>query len=171
MKRHDVILSAFEQVAKYDSNVSLVCVGTRDECQPDWWDHLQEMTRQSLFANRIHWVGKVEDVRRWYRRAYISVLVSENESFGRVLVEAMACGAPVVAAESGGITEIIRHQRDGLLVPPGDVEKLQTVLTSLLGDQLIRDRYAESALKRAENFSLDRHVARMVEVFEDTISN
>jgi glycosyltransferase involved in cell wall biosynthesis len=83
----------------------------------------------------------------------------------------MACGVPVIAAQSGGIPEIIRHQRDGLLVPPGDVEELQTALTSLLGDQLIRDRFAESALKRAESFSLDRHIERMVEVFEDTISN
>lgn len=171
MKRHDLVLSAFEMVAKHDSEVSLVCIGTKDEWEPDWWDRLQEATRQSPFSNRIHWIGNVEDVRPWYRRAYISVLVSENESFGRVIVEAMACGVPVVAARSGGMPEIIRHEKDGLLVPPGDVEKLQTALTSLLGDQMLKDRYAESALKRAENFSLDRHVARMVELFEDTISN
>lgn len=171
MKRHDIILSAFERLAKYDADVNLVCVGMKDEQQPEWWDHLQEMTRQSLFAHRIHWMGKIEDVRLWYRRAYIFVLMSENESFGRVSVEAMACGVPVVAADSGGIPEIIRHQRDGLLVPPGDVEKLQAALTSILEDQLLRDRYAQSALKRAEHFSLDKHVARMVEIFEDTISN
>lgn len=171
MKRHDLVLSAFEMVAKYDSDVSLVFIGTKDEWEPDWWDRLQKVTRQSPFSNRIHWLGNVEDVRPWYRTAYISVLVSENESFGRVIVEAMACGVPVIAARSGGIPEIIRHQQDGLLVAPGNMEELQAALASLLRDQSIRDHYAESALKRAENFSLDRHVARMVEVFEDAISN
>jgi len=98
------------------------------------------------------------------------VLVSENESFGRVIVEAMACGVPVIAARSGGIPEIIRHQQDGLLVAPGNVEELQAALTSLLRDQSIRERYAKSALGRAERFSLDSHVVKMVEIFENTLT-
>jgi glycosyltransferase involved in cell wall biosynthesis len=170
MKRHDLVLSAFEQVAKYDSRVCLVCIGTKDEWELDWWEYLQEMTRQSPFARRIHWVGKVEDVRPWYRQASILVLVSENESFGRVIVEAMACGVPVIAARSGGIPEIIRHQQDGLLVAPGNVEELQAALTSLLRDQSIRERYAKSALGRAERFSLDSHVVKMVEIFENILT-
>jgi glycosyltransferase involved in cell wall biosynthesis len=171
MKRHDLVLSAFEIVAKYDSEVSLVCIGTKDEWEPDWWDRLQKETRQSPFSNRIHWIGNVEDVRPWYRRAYISVLVSENESFGRVIVEAMACGVPVVAARSGGIPEIIRHQQDGLLVPPSDVEELGAALASLLRDQTLRERLIQSALHRAELFSLKTHVSKMVDIFKEVLNN
>jgi glycosyltransferase involved in cell wall biosynthesis len=170
MKRHDLVLSAFEMIAKHDSEVSLVCIGTKDEWEPDWWEHLQEVTRQSPFSSRIHWLGSVDDVRPWYRRAYMSVLVSENESFGRVIVEAMASGVPVVAARSGGIPEIIRHQRDGLLVTPSDVEELGAALASLLRDQTLRERLIQSALRRAELFSLKTHVSKMVGLFKETLN-
>lgn len=168
-KRHDLVLTAFEMVAEIDSNVHLVCLGSKDEWELEWWAHLQERTRQSPYSERIHWLGRVDDVRPWYRKAYLSVLVSKNEAFGRVIVEAMACGVPVIAVRSGGLPEIIRHQQDGLLVAPGDIEELRTALASLLRDQSIRHRYAKSARERAQHFSLDGHVARMVEVFENTI--
>ena len=170
-KRHDLVLAAFEVIAEMDRNVHLVCLGSKDKWEPEWWAHLQERTRQSPYSERIHWLGQVDDVRPWYRKACISVLVSENEAFGRVIVEAMACGVPVIAVRSGGVPEIIRHQQDGLLVAPGDMEELRAALASLLQDQSIRHRYAKSARERAQHFSLDGHVARMVEVFENTIGH
>jgi glycosyltransferase involved in cell wall biosynthesis len=169
-KRHDLVLAAFELVAEMHPSLNLVCLGAKDQGEPDWWDLLQQRTLQSPFAQRIHWIGQVDDVRPWYRVASAMVLASENEPFGRVLVEAMACGVPVIAARSGGIPEIILHQQDGLLVPPGNVEKLQATLASLLRDQAIRDRYVKSALERVERFSLDSHVTKMVEIFENTLN-
>jgi glycosyltransferase involved in cell wall biosynthesis len=55
-------------------------------------------------------------------------------------------------------------------VTPGNVEELQAALAILLRDQAFRDRYAKSALKRVECFSLDSHVAKMVEIFENTLA-
>ena len=169
-KRHDLVLAAFELVAEVDPNVNLVCLGAKDRLEPGWWDFLQQQTLQSPFAQRIHWVGEVDDVRPWYRAASAMVLASENEPFGRVIVEAMACGVPVIAARSGGVPEIIRHQQDGLLVAPGNVEELETALASLLRDQSTRDRYAKSALERVERFSLDNHVEKMVQIFKNTLT-
>jgi len=169
-KRHDLVLTAFEEVAGANPRSHLVFLGAKDQWEPDWWEHLMIKTRESPFSERIHWVGSVEDVRPWYRAAHMMVLTTENESFGRVIVEAMACGVPVIATRSGGIPEIIRHQQDGLLVTPGNVEELQAALAILLRDQTFRDRYAKSALKRVECFSLDSHVAKMAEIFENTLA-
>jgi len=170
-KRHDLILEAFERVASLDSSLHLVCLGSRDTLDPTWWRHLQERSRRSVYLNRIHWVGHVQDVRPWYNAAYVLVLASDNEPFGRVLVEAMACGLSVVATRSGGIPEIVRHYQDGILVTPGNVDEFASAISEISNNDPLRERLSRSAKKRAEDFSLELHVARMISVFEDTIKD
>ena len=169
-KRHDLALSAFEHIAKVDSKVHLICVGAKDILEPEWWFHLQELTRHSAFSDRIHWVGQVDDVRPWYRIAHMLVLASENEPFGRVLVEAMACGVPVIATKSGGVPEIVRHDKDGLLVRSCDDHELAKAIAKLLKNESLRKSYGQNAMERAEYFSLDRHVEKIVQVFNDVIN-
>jgi len=166
-KRHDFVLSAFEQVAESEPDAHLVCVGAEDVFEPEWWAYLQERTCSSEFSNRIHWIGKVDDVRPWYQAASVLVLASENEPFGRVLVEAMASDVSVVATRSGGIPEIVRHNQDGILVTPGNVEDLTEAIRKVLEDNRMRTRLAISGRKRSKAFSLDTHVERMVQIFDE----
>ena len=170
-KRHDLVLSAFESVAREIPNAHLFCIGSHDALEPEWWSYLRDRTRNSDFARRIHWIGQVEDVRPWYNAASILVLASENEPFGRVLVEAMACGVPVVATKSGGIPEIITHMKDGLLVDTGNVAEIANAMGKILEDRTMRERIARNAQKRAEYFDLDIHVKKMVHIFEDLIKH
>jgi glycosyltransferase involved in cell wall biosynthesis len=164
-KRHDLALSAFEQVAGTNPEVHLVCVGERDNLDPGWWRYLQDRSRESPFSSRIHWVGHADDIRPWYRAASLLLLPSDNEPFGRVLVEAMACGVPVVAARGGGVPEILREGQDGLLIAPGNAGQMAEAASRLLRDDLLRQWIIRSSLERAEVFSLDNHVKAMVEVF------
>jgi glycosyltransferase involved in cell wall biosynthesis len=166
-KRHDLILSAFEAVAKRDPAVHLVCIGAMDQFEPDWWRHLQKQSAQSVVSGRIHWISQVDDVRPWYRSASVMVLASDNESFGRVIVEAMASDVPVIANRSGGIPEIIRNGQDGLLVTPGNHKEIEDAIIKVLDDEPLRSRLVKSARKRVELFDLGRHVQNMVEVFEE----
>jgi glycosyltransferase involved in cell wall biosynthesis len=170
-KRHDLAISAFEQVAVRDPNVHLICVGSRDALEPEWWKYVQDASFRSKASARIHWVDQVADIRPWYKAAQQLLLCSENEPFGRVVVEAMACGLPVVATRSGGIPEIVRHNQDGILVPPGKVDKFASAISEISNNDSLRERLARSAKKRAEDFSLELHVTRMINVFEDTIRN
>jgi glycosyltransferase involved in cell wall biosynthesis len=169
LKRHDVVLSAFEIVAKIDPNVHLICVGEKDSQDPEWYNTMLQKTARSRFSERIHWVGKVEDVRPWYHSAWLSVLVSENEAFGRVIVESMACGIPVVATRSGGIPEIVRSGIDGYLVECGCVADTAQAMIKLIRDDNLRSKIAKSGRNRAGHFSLDSHIEKMVEVFNSTI--
>jgi glycosyltransferase involved in cell wall biosynthesis len=169
-KRHDLVLSAFERIAGLEPKVHLVCLGSRDPLEPEWLNYLQERSHHSPFSNRIHWVGHVEDVRPWYRAAHMLVLASENEPFGRVLVEAMACGLPVIATKNGGVPEIIRHGKEGFLVLPGNSEEIAEAMLKMLKDQLLRESLGRFAEKRAEYFSLDSHVEKMIKVFDEVIT-
>lgn len=168
-KRHDLAIAAFEELAKSHSTAHLVLLGSRDPRDPQWWDNLQEKTTKSTSFERIHWVGEVEDVRPWYQAATLSILPADMESFGRVLIEAMACGVPVVATRVGGIPEIVRHGEDGILVEPGKVVELTDAMREILTNEDLRERYSQSTQERAKYFSLDAHVANMTEVFMDTI--
>jgi L-malate glycosyltransferase len=164
-KRHDLAIQAFERIAQTEPKVHLVCLGAKDSLDPGWWDQLQVMTKQSPFSERVHWMGQVEDVRPWLRSAFLLLLPSHNEPFGRVLVEAMACGIPAIATKSGGVPEVIQDGRDGILIAPGDVEAMARAMSMLLQDEHLRISLVQSGKVRAQRFSLDRHAEEMLMIF------
>jgi glycosyltransferase involved in cell wall biosynthesis len=164
-KRHDIILSAFEEVAHLDPTLHLALIGGKDKL--DWWRHLQETTRRSMFSDRLHWLGTVEDLRPWYRAAWVLILASESESFGRVLVEAMGSGTPVIATRVGGIPEIVRNGQEGLLFSPGSSEQLANAIKKLLEEESLRMRLAQAAFRRADSFGLELHIRNMLKVFNE----
>ncbi len=170
-KRHDLILQAFEKVACSEKSVRLVCAGEKDHSEPAWWDELQERTRKSFASERIHWCGAVDDVRPWYRAALMMVLPSVHEPFGRVVIEAMALGVPVIATRSGGIPEIITHMQNGMLVPENDADAIAEAVMNMLHDDLLRKRIIEQGLRRAEDFSIESHVEKMANIFSRLIKN
>jgi len=166
-KGHNLAIDAFERVAESDSKLHLVCVGEKDHSQLSWWDYLLKRSANSKFSNRIHWVGPVEDVRPWYKVARLMIFPSENESFGRVLVEAMTCGVPVVATRGGGVPEIVRNDLEGVLVTHREANALAEAMIKVLNDNSLKQRYIRAGRERANLFDLDIHVRNMVGVFDD----
>lgn len=168
-KRHDLILAAFEKTALTEKDVHLICVGEKDHSEPNRWDELQEKTKCSPFSERIHWIGAVDDIRPWYRAASMMILSSINEPFGRVVVEAMACGVPVIATRSGGVPEIITHLQSGMLVPENDASAISEAIMKILHDESLTKRIVEEGLKQAERFSIDLHIEKMVKIFNNVM--
>ena len=165
LKGHDLIISAFEKIADLEANAHLICVGGKDHSDPGWWDELQRLTQCSPFSERIHWIGVVNDVRPWYRGASMMVLPSTNEAFGRVVVEAMACGVPVIATRTGGIPEILTDMQNGMLVPENDCDSIAEAIMKLSREKSLKKRLVEEGYKRAEHFSRATHIEKMVNVF------
>ncbi|WP_421120246.1 glycosyltransferase family 4 protein [Aquihabitans daechungensis] len=118
---------------------------------------------------RIHWLGRLsdEDKRRRLKAADIFCAPSlRGESFGVVLLEAMAAGAAIVASDLSGYRLVARPDQDGLLVPPGDAEALAAALNRVLGDPALRTSLVETATTRARSFSMDQLADHYLRLYE-----
>lgn len=108
---------------------------------------------------RIEWLGRVTDEERASRLAGADVFCAPSlhgESFGVVLLEAMAASTPIVASELPGYANVARKDRDALLVPPNDPEALATALSRVLEDRDLAAGLVLSGDARAASFSMDR---------------
>jgi glycosyltransferase involved in cell wall biosynthesis len=76
---------------------------------------------------------------------------------------------PVVASRSGGVPEIVRDGKDGILVEPGEAGLMAEAISRVLEDDDLKRRLSMSAIEQAKLFSLDAHVKQMVQVFDETV--
>ena len=92
-----------------------------------------------------------------------------HESFGMVLVEAMAAGLPVVASDISGYREVVRDDVEGLLVPAGDPGALAAAVRRVLSDPALAERLKVAGRRRAEGFSWARIVPRIEAAYEASV--
>jgi glycosyltransferase involved in cell wall biosynthesis len=109
---------------------------------------LQELARRDPRV-RVSFQGRRTDPERWFRAMDVFVHAPRLEAFGLVLVEAMASGLPVIAARVGGIPEIVRENRTGLLVAPESPELLAQALDNLVSDPARRAAMGEEGCRVA----------------------
>ncbi|MGE5177431.1 MAG: glycosyltransferase family 4 protein [Hyphomicrobiales bacterium] len=122
-----------------------------------------------VLRGRVHFEGRVEHVRlpRYYATADVFCSpATSGESFGLVLLEAMAAGAPVVATTLPGYRCVVTPGEDGLLVPPRDADALAGALRRLLDDAALRRRIAARGVETARRFGWEAIVDRLVDVYE-----
>jgi glycosyltransferase involved in cell wall biosynthesis len=115
--------------------------------------HFIKAGLEEKFHNRVVFTGHipVADIIRYWQGALCAVVPSRMlESFSYTVIEAMACGCPVIATRKGGPSEIISDEVDGLLVEPGDVSGLRTAVKRLVEDPDLRDTLSRNARKTVE---------------------
>ena len=120
-------------------------------------------------GRRVVWLGTVTDAERNARLRGATVYCAPSlggESFGVVLLEAMAAETAIVASAIEGYRNVARADRDALLVPPGDPAALRGALRLLLDDPALRDRLVDSGRERADEFSMARLASRYLELYE-----
>jgi glycosyltransferase involved in cell wall biosynthesis len=106
-----------------------------------------------------------------YNAADIFVIPSRQENFPLTALESLACGTPIVGFAVGGLPEIIRPDRAGILVPPGDVAALREAIRNLLGDTETRARMAADCRRIAvEEYALERQAQRYLELYQAALS-
>ncbi len=118
---------------------------------------LESLAASLDLGGRVRFAGALPPARLRERMASAAALAvpSRYELFGRVVLEAMAVGAPVVASRVGGIPEVARDGREALLVPPDDPEALAAALARVLAEPTLSARLAAAGRERARAFAWD----------------
>ncbi len=153
LKGGDLLLQALPSLPQ---NCELLMIGS-GECEQEW----RALAQSNGVSERVHWKGNVpHDLMPAVLRSLdILVLPSRTgklwkEQFGRILIEAMACGVAVVGSSSGEIPRVIGI--DESVFPEGDAEALGTTLRTIIEDQRLRDGLVEQGLDRiASTYSVD----------------
>src|SRR5690606_19105750 len=98
------------------------------------------------------------------------MLLSEKESFGLVLVEAMACGVPCIGTNVGGIPEVIDHGKNGFVCEVGDIEGIADATIKLLTDEILHNTFSDLSIRRVqEKFSSEEILNQYEELYYQLI--
>jgi glycosyltransferase involved in cell wall biosynthesis len=119
-------------------------------------DVLERSVKEAGLEHVISFAGALPDGRRRFERAQFAVLPSHQEGMPNAVLEAMACGLPVVATAVGGVVDLIDDGSNGLLVPPHDPERLADAIARLVADPDLRVRLGHAARAKASRFSWSR---------------
>lgn len=132
---------------------------------------IESLIAQLELTKRTHLVGWLDDVRDLLETLDLFISPSRSESFGLVIVEAMASGVPIVASLSEGAQEIIEDGVTGRLVPVGEPEALAKAIAELLSNEAERKRLSANALNSVnQRFSLERMVDATEQLYLDVLN-
>ena len=132
---------------------------------------LLSLAREQL-PNRVKFVGKIprRDMYRFYSAGDIFAFPGIKESLGMVFLEAQSCGIPVIAFANGGIPEVVRDGRTGLLVPLHDFNQFADAIEFLLTKKDIRKKMGQAAkIHVRNNHDIDRNYKKMKKMLEDIV--
>jgi len=160
-KGMSVLLEAMPAVAQRFPDVQLLIVGRGDE------DELRSQAGE--FAQHMHFLGLVDDAAKASAMRSADVYCAPNiggESFGIVLVEAMAAGTPVVAGDLDAFRRVLRDGECGSLVPVGDGAALAEALIAVLSDDALRERYVAAGSEAVRRYDWSVVASQIMRVYE-----
>lgn len=162
-KGNDLLLQAWSIIEKQMPEWSLDIYGNGDK-EP----YQKQMAELEINSQRCHLFGPVTDVKKEYLSSSIFVLPSRFEGFGLVIIEAMACGVPVVAFDcENGPRSIITDAENGFLIPPFKIVLFAEKIMLLMKNQELRYRMGADAQKAASQYEMDKIGLQWKQLFDE----
>jgi len=132
-------------------------------------DDAENEARELGVAGDVRFLGRLDSVASLLQSTDLFLLPSQTESFGLAALEAMACGAPVVATRAGGLPEVVDDGVNGILEPVGSVEAMGRRAVELLRDGTRYSAMRAAAIAKAREFSADRIVPMYEALYEEVV--
>jgi len=128
-------------------------------------DLLEEIETKSSNLNNIDFPGFNDNLLPFLKQSNIFIITSVNEGFGRVIVEAMAAGLPVVATDVGGISEIISDKQNGYLVQSNDTVSMVNRIKNICKSSELYSEMSSNNLKDSQIYSMENYVENILKVY------
>ena len=155
-------------VRRQAAHLTLTVAGSGNYLEP-----LRDHVRKTGASEFVRFEGRVseEDKVRLYRKSWALVMTSPKEGWGLTCLEAQACGTPVIASDSPGLREAVRHEESGLLVPHGNRAALREAIDRMLRDGALRERLTQGAIRFAATFSWEKAADETLALIEEVIDS
>jgi glycosyltransferase involved in cell wall biosynthesis len=140
-----LLLKVWNEIRRKHENVLLILAGTGGLDIHNCEDELKKYVKASGLENHVLFTGAVQNVPEYLQASDLFVFPTENEAFGASLLEAMACGLPVITTPAGAIRTIVSNEVNGLLVKPGNYKELYDAVDIILLDKVMASRLGEAA--------------------------
>lgn len=163
MKGTRDLVEAFSTLARARPDVRLCCAGTIVDADVVKRDFPADLQGRVDVHPRVTHAGLID----LYARSGLFVFPSLSEGFSRALIEAMAAGLPIVTTTAGAAPDLLDSDRDALLVPKRDAGSIARAVERLLDDEALRARLGRAAQARAREFTIERALAREIQVLEE----
>lgn len=165
VKRIEDVIIAFEGISK-EMDVKLLLVGDGPERA-----RLEQISRNSKFSKNIFFLGSLKSTKEVLNISDLFILPSSKESFGLSALEAMACGVPVIASDSGGIPEVISHGKSGLLNSVGDTYQMTKNALKLLSNDSLLENFKTNAYQQAMKFDIEVILPKYEKLYEQCVND
>lgn len=170
-KGHEELLEAARIISQKDQNVHFLVVGEASHGEQRYEQKIRALSRSLGIERTVTFAGFRDDIPDVMAAFDIFAFPSHAESFGVVLIEAMAMERPVVSTNCDGVLDIVVDGRTGLYVQPRRADELAVALMKLIADPLLRDQMGKAGRKRVEElFDQRKQISTLEGIYEELLS-
>jgi glycosyltransferase involved in cell wall biosynthesis len=131
-------------------------------------NRLEKKVKKAGLENRVRLIGRVKhsEIGKYFKQAQVFILNTAYEGLSHVILEAMACGAPVITTNIGGNPELIENGCNGILLEYDNKEQIKEAILQLWGNEDLRKKFIDNSYEKFKNFSLERMINNTIKVLE-----
>jgi glycosyltransferase involved in cell wall biosynthesis len=167
-----LLLRVWNEIQRQQNSAKLLLVGSGGLDIHNCEKELKKYVKENGLENSVHFTGNVNNVHQYLQASDLFVFPTENEAFGISLVEAMACGLPVISTSVGGVKDIVKHNENALVVNAGDFQELYDALDLLMTDTTLSAGLGKTARHTIhERYSDHTVIKRYITLFNKIASS
>ena len=164
-KGHTEAIQAFDILRKWSPKIRLIIAGDGNSSQ--YINRLKQLVSQRMLDDFITFLGYIDEPNEVYQKSDILLVCSRNEGMGRVTIEAMGQGLPVIGYDAGGTPELISHESNGLLYQGGE-NQLATAMQRLSTNHDLYHRCSQSAICTVnQHFTRERYTRKVYQLLQE----
>ncbi len=164
----DILIISFSQISQKHLHLKLLIIGEGSED-----GNLKELVKKLNIYDKVVFTGRIpfNEISNYYNKINILVNISQYESFGVSVIEAMACEKPVIVTNVGGLKEIVNSDDVGLKVEVDNIEQTKNAIEKLITDKELCERISINARKHVvENYNWENNLQTMIDEYQFLLS-
>jgi glycosyltransferase involved in cell wall biosynthesis len=162
-----LLLEVWKQIGREHPQADLILVGGGSMDMYNAETQLKEYVAANQLDDRVFFSGEVKNVHEYLQACDLFIFPTQKEAFGISVIEAMACGLPVIATQVGGLKDILVHGQNGWIIQPNHKEDLYQALNRLISDKEFASSLGKSALRTARScYSVEMVTGKYLDLFQ-----